>query len=236
MGQRGDILMFTTRNAARPFVGRYALNVDQTNPTLQSDVAEVAWFLRGTTLHRRVLLVAPGVAQNASFASLPKGTFFANNDISARLVNGKLVPNSLGDLTKRENRFAHPATTFPFDARRLGISGASHVGRMLVADLDGELDQWHHAFGAGPNVPQIDMWDMSGGSLERFRTPARPVSGAKDGTRLADDVVLTNVIGFDVKVWEPAANGGVGGYVDLGYGGTQFDPTCSAAGTHGPEI
>ena len=32
----------------------------------------------------------------------------------------KLVPNSLGDLTKRENRFAHPAITFPFDARALG--------------------------------------------------------------------------------------------------------------------
>ena len=29
---------------------------------------------------------------------------------------------------------------------------------------------------------------------------------------------LTNVIGFDVKVWEPAANGSAGGYVDLGYG------------------
>ena len=34
--------------------------------------------------------------------------------------------------------------------------------------------------------------------------------------RVADDVILTNVIGFDVKVWEPAANGGAGGYVDLG--------------------
>ena len=91
VGERGDILMFTTRNAARPFLGRYALSIDPTNPTLQSDVAEVAWFLRGKTLHRRVLLVAPGVAQNPSFASLPKNTFFANNDISVRLVQW---PNS----------------------------------------------------------------------------------------------------------------------------------------------
>ena len=29
------------------------------NGTIQSDVAEVAWFVRGRTLHRRVLLVAP---------------------------------------------------------------------------------------------------------------------------------------------------------------------------------
>ncbi len=34
--------------------------------------------------------------------------------------------------------------------------------------------------------------------------------------RVSDDVVLTNVIGFDIKVWEPAANNGAGGYVDLG--------------------
>ena len=37
---------------------------------------------------------------------------------------------------------------------------------------------------------------------------------------MADDVILTNVLSFDVKVWEPAANGGQGGYVDLGYGGS----------------
>lgn len=125
VGERGDILMFTTRNADRPFVGRYALSADPTNPTMQSDVAEVAWFLRGKTLHRRVLLVAPGVAQNPQFSQLASSTFFAYNDISVRLVNGQVVPNTLGDLTKRENRFAHPASQspgFPFDARVVGGS------------------------------------------------------------------------------------------------------------------
>jgi hypothetical protein len=53
---------------------------------------------------------------------------------------------------------------------------------------------------------------------------------AQDGTRLADDVVLTNVIGFDVKVWEPAPNGpnnNAPGYVDLGYAGS--GPTSFAS-------
>ena len=61
--------MFTTRNAARPFLGRIApnLSTDANNPVLQSDVAEVAWFLRGTTLHRRVLVVAPGVDSKSRF-------------------------------------------------------------------------------------------------------------------------------------------------------------------------
>ena len=113
-GERGDILMFTTRNATRPFLGRYQLATDPTNPTLQSDVAEVAWFLRGKTLHRRVLLVAPGVAQNPGFSfsgsgSLTQSTYYLYNDISAHLVGGQLTggqlanaqlaPNSLADLT-----------------------------------------------------------------------------------------------------------------------------------------
>ncbi len=56
VGNFADILMFTTRSTGRPFVGRCA-NVG--SGTIQSDVAEVAWFVRGRTLHRRVLLVAP---------------------------------------------------------------------------------------------------------------------------------------------------------------------------------
>ena len=55
VGETGDILMFTTRNAARPFTGLC------NSSTIQSDVAEVAWFMRGRTLYRRVLLVAPSV-------------------------------------------------------------------------------------------------------------------------------------------------------------------------------
>ena len=74
VGQRGDILMFTTRSLTRPFIGRCNLppvpgNPANQNKTVQSDVAEVAWFLRGRTLHRRVLLVLPGLT-----GSTPIGT------------------------------------------------------------------------------------------------------------------------------------------------------------------
>ena len=226
---RSDILMFTTRNATRPFLGRYALSADPTNPTLQSDVAEVAWFLRGKNLHRRVLLVAPGVAQNPSFASLPKNTFFGSNDISARLVNGQIVPNSLGDLTKRENRFAHPVDQFPFDARRWGLLG---LPTLYECSSPTWMGTWVNGttppVNSGPNFAKIDLWDsnniaqaffgMSGGTA----TPDQYL--AQDGVRLADDVIMTNVIGFTVKVWEPAANNGTGGYVDLGYGRAAYNP------------
>ncbi len=245
VGERGDILMFTTRNAARPFLGRYSLSVDSSNPTLQSDVAEVAWFLRGTTLHRRVLLVAPGVAQNQSFASLQKSStrsYYATNDISVRMVNGLLVPNTLGDLTKRENRFAHvsyapyyqsPINAFPFDARSWGLLGLPTLAECSSPSwISGWVNGTTPAPSLSSSLPKmsqgIDYWDNSSianafglsgtASIDQYLNQTK-----QDGVRLADDVILTNVIGFDVKVWEPAWNNGSGGYVDLGYNGVQYN-------------
>ena len=46
------------------------------------------------------------------------------------------------------------------------------------------------------------------------------LTSGTNGTRVADDVILTNVIGFDVKAWDPTAGyvaWGTGAYVDLGY-------------------
>ena len=105
--------MFTTRSTGRPFVGNRRGN------TIQSDVAEVAWFIRGRTLHRRVLAGAP-----AEF--LAAGTppaIYTNYDISARLnCSGTImVPNTLGDLTRRENRYAHQhVPNFPVRRWRYG--------------------------------------------------------------------------------------------------------------------
>jgi prepilin-type N-terminal cleavage/methylation domain-containing protein len=244
VGETGDILMFTTRSAARPFVGRYLLS--QNNGILQSDVAEVCWFLRGTTLHRRVLLVAPGVAQNQNFGQQPPSTFFQYNDISARLVNHKLVPNSLVDLTKRENRFAHPTAAFPFDARAWGILGLPTLAECSSPTW---MSNWINGTTPPPPSPApklpstMDYWDkqniatsfgLSSGTLSPDQYLNR---AAQDGTRLADDVVLTNVIGFDVKVWEPAPNGpnnNAPGYVDLGYFGGNPIPFASYTFPPGP--
>ena len=219
VGERCDFLMFTARNATRPFQGRYRLSADPNNLTLQSDVAEVAWFLRGKTLHRRVLLVVPGVAQNAGFASQQPSSYYAQNDISARLVGGKLVPNSLADLTKRENRFAHPVSTFPFDVRGWELLGLPTLAECSSPTwMAGWVNGTTPPVNAGPSISQMDYWSNSD-IATKFNLPSGTTSPdqylAQDGTRVADDVVLTNVIGFDVKVWEPALNT----YVDLGYGG-----------------
>lgn len=163
-----DALIFTTRSLSGPFEGRYQ------NSQIESNTAEVAWFCRPSanqpfpnvvqlqTLYRRQLLVVGYVGASPFFSSgsptnnqvsstLP--TAYDTFDISLRLdprVNA-LVPNTLADLTQRENRFLHGTsrtTAFPNSFTSLTFDGGSREG---------------------------------------------------------EDIVLTNVIAFDVRVFDPAA-------------------------------
>lgn len=196
-GDTDDYLAFTTRSKAEPFVGKLGAG------TVESQSAEVVYFMaqsgneavmdptqspptRLYTLYRRVLLVSPssiGVAMT--------------DDISQRTQVGNQVPNTMGDLTKPENRF-------------------NHVG-----------------VGSPPAFPF------------RMSLPFVPLSVA----RLGDDIFMTNVLAFDVQVYDPGApvfiSGGVaveprdsgyaallsgapatfGAYADLGYAPVGYTPS-----------
>ena len=201
VGDNDDILMLTVHSKGQPFVGRYR------GGTIESHLAEICWFVRGRTLYRRVLLIVPGIDISGASA----GGFYQNNDISVRVEldpasGGQwLVANSLSDLTRRECRFAHDVRTFPFDARGWGQLGLPTLR---------ECSSPNWAAGAMPPIwkyeDQIDFWnnphpwnnvDPDTGTLEDYMGP-----------RLAEDVILTDVIGFDVKVWDPLAKM----YVDMG--------------------
>jgi hypothetical protein len=197
-GYTRDALLFTTRSKDRPFVGRF------NGTTVESNVAEVAWFLQpmintqGTlvtianpnllnnpsappiqlyALYRRMLLVAPGVTMPSSANSANNwANYFDSYDVSAHLdfsnPNGRanLIPNSLQDLTYRENRFAHDYTAAP-------PSGAFPV---VFPNL---------VLGANTTPTNIS-------SLTPF---------PQSDPRYGEDVVLTNVVSFDIKVWDPQA-------------------------------
>ncbi len=124
VGDFDDILLLTTRSTGRPFTGNFTLPGSNTQ-AVQSDVAEVAWFIRGRTLYRRQLLVSPGLPfpTSSQLARLMALNYYANNDISVRVQNGLIVSNTLSDLTRRECRYAHPTDEFPFDVRRWGQLG-----------------------------------------------------------------------------------------------------------------
>jgi type II secretory pathway component PulJ len=187
-----DILMFTTRAPAGSFSGRYA----DSGRTIESPYAEVAWFCResanqqvvGTTLynlHRRQLLVLgyvglPEFSSNSIAGALPNIDY----DLSLRLEGGRLYPNTLGDLTKRENRFMH-AAAFPHALR---IDGNARMGD---ASATGTFDNTDRAW---------------------------------------EDVILTNVISFDVRVFDPQARAQAAGSVTLYPGDPGYTSGSGAAG------
>lgn len=172
-----DVLLFTTRSSAGPFEGNF------NGAQIESPIAEVAWFcqpsavqpvegVRLQTLYRRQLLVVGYVGappffvagsntNNQVIGTLP--AMYGTYDLSLRsdpTVAGALVPNTLGDLSRRENRFFH----------------------------------WPTATTAFPST-------VSGTTFLTF-----------DGTaREGEDVVLTNVLAFDVRVFDPDARPKVNG-------------------------
>ncbi len=261
VGDVDDVLMFTVTNSTTPFIGRWgqrdANGVIQTHP-ITSNSAEIIWFVRGHTLHRRVLLIMPGFETNpyyavdvasgntasqlgtGSSASWYTNGFFNHTDISVRLdtspVSGVglcVTANSLNDLSKRENRFAHglglpvqppspltadptkttppQGTDFPFDARRWGPLGMPTI-RECSANGTTSVAPWipGNMVPGSPSSPAtVDLWtnpfpwtDTRGNAL------ADAATGDMLnllGSRVGEDVILDNCIGFDVKAWDPGA-------------------------------
>ncbi len=227
IGDCDDALLFTTSTLDRPYVGLFS-----GTSSIESRTAEVAWFCRPSSvttagmtlydLYRRQLLVLDYVGAGAfasrsnrlavaSFGVLPAATFsvLQSYDLSLRVEGTEFLPNTLGDLTKRENRFAHnPAGT------------------------------------------------VSSGSFPYAGTAGNLSSGAAvlSGSRQGEEIVLRNVLAFDVRVFDPAAAiravsgnsvglvpgdpgyagattpspAGLGCYVDLGSGAASTTLTGSA--------
>lgn len=115
-----DILMFTAKAPLNQmFRGRFG------NEMIEAEYAEIIWYLRGTTLYRRVLLIVPDAilqdkmqemvtafGKNSSTGhplNIKSGYgFFRFYDVSVHLnANGLVVANTLGDLSNRANRYGY---------------------------------------------------------------------------------------------------------------------------------
>jgi hypothetical protein len=155
--------------------------------------------------------------------------FWQSNDVSARIAqrgsNFFLVANSLGDLSRRESRFAHYPGAFPFP---------------------------------------LDMTPDSDGLVS---TPATKCPFILKGSRLGEDIMLSHVTGFDLRVYDPdaivrtftsstssttpnqstvltpgdpgyfitgAQNEGTGTFVDLGYQRFNFPSMWTATSFYNP--
>lgn len=212
-----DVLMFTARSYGEPFIGTWQ------GASVQSQVAEIAWFVRGDKLYRRQLLVLP----NREPIVPPPANYYLGSCVSVRSEGGptdpragwfdrqrQVTPNTLGDLTKRENRFAHQPMQFPHDATFWG-----QLGLPTMQETAHPAWRWPVYPGGGPNLPvHVTGWtDVAGGipyveQRDHWNAPLAglPLAGEvlpnyAGDRRVMEDVILTGVIGFDVKVWDPVA-------------------------------
>lgn len=226
VGDVDDIIMFTTRSHGEPFTGLWQ------GAPVQSQVAEVAWFMRGNKLYRRQLLVLPRVGSTTTI-----GGYYNTSDVSVRREGGQrdyrtawadrtaqLTANTLGDLTKRENRFAHQPLQFPHDVRfwgQLGLPLIQETASSQYPLLSGgsspdafiPIPNWTSTSTGFPYYSQRDFWTNPMAPMDaRVVQPGDAAGRLPDAlaslyanARLTEDLILTNVIGFDVKVWDPDA-------------------------------
>jgi len=192
VGDTDDVLMFTTQSFSEPFSGKVA------DREIDSHYAEVAWFCLPTpgtsnpvtyTLYRKQLLVV-GYVNTEPFLSQQQRvpyngwkTYFDSYDVSCRrefvpsLDGYYLIVNSLQDLAKRENRMLH-------DTKDVSIAGGK-INRQAL-----------RAPSAAGDVPAYPYYSRVGRSI------SESVFDASESTRGGEDVMITNVLAFDVRAIE----------------------------------
>ncbi|MFN0018223.1 MAG: type II secretion system protein J [Pirellulaceae bacterium] len=209
LGDCDDILVMTIRSQGEPFVGRWWNSVTGAYQIVQSNLAEVIWFTTFKDVNangswqmneprylvRRQLLIRPDLAISYpnSGNPLPQGqSIFHHNDISCRvLVNNSgnfagYAANSLSDLSQRENRCVHQ------NLSNLNFNGLD------VANIMGQ--------GHMPNTMQLNVGLTDVPSIPLYQ-PGSCSLYSLDGILqfIGEDKVLSNVVAFDVRVYDPYA-------------------------------
>ena len=232
LGDYDGILALTVRSNNEPFKGRrlaLRTNGDRTNPndwfveTIESNLAEIIWYVVENpvadrpgdislgepgmrTLYRRVLLIAPwvelpplsiygfgtteeNILAHYRFNDISSQVFFVNaaGNLVPRVLpeTDIIVPNTLADLVKRENRFAHTLSS----STPLTFSWPYIMDQRVIRQLPYNADA---TFRAGMTSP-----------LRPFGFPFEPEGAEPE--RAGDDVMLSNVLAWDLRVYDPGA-------------------------------
>lgn len=168
--------------------------------------------------------------QNCDFSLRPEGgtldpqLFPLNLKTNQRLLDPIAAKNSLGDLTRRERRSLHQPYFWPYQMMYVAPQFGSNVNLHYLYHPGSEYDigwnvptsalslptlaeQTHSAFPA----PQPEKISGTGRYvLKSTFTPTPPVGysiqkNLATGNRVGDDIILGNVVSFDVKAWDPGA-------------------------------
>lgn len=232
VGDVDDIIMFTSKAKDSAYPYRGLINGDPST----SQYAEIAWFVRGKTLYRRVQLID----EDASFNTPAGHTFYQANDRSVRWnSSNNAYANGLSDLADRRNRFGRTSNNlpFPYPLYRYNTNSTYNTEDWYYLRLptleEMVTSNWRTTLNSNSNYhlppcsslftlsnpvttngPFWDLWDNPYkamiGNVSTDWTGVDQLSGSLSNfvntprsTRAGEDIVLTNVISFDVKVWNP---------------------------------
>ncbi len=151
--------------------------------------------------------------------------FYSDFDFSARhdaATNHVKFNSTLEQLSDPRNRFGHLHAADYFattNYRRDGLprefvgtgTAALFMGRYTqeeTSSINFKYPQQNPAAASHPIVRTYAAVDLT-----NFETSGR-LNTVYNGTRIGEDILMTNVLAFDVEVWDDA----IGQYVDLGHG------------------
>ena len=228
-GDTDDVLCTTARNSIEQFVGRYT-TVATGTVRIVSPEAEIVWWSQFTDLNdngafdpdelmsrslmRRTLLVRPDLNNAASgyWITLPQA--FAPAMTSYNV-------NNQADLQLLAQHMRQLYNEFDVSVRIVRqLSGTSLTLRIVansLADLTRRENRWlrhpmvylvggNYSLAPPPSLPYaLDQFPNSMTRLELI-----PLNGLRRG----EDVILSNVLGFDIRAYDPTVlvwgNGGLG--------------------------
>ena len=189
-GDHDDVLLLTTRSLDTPFIGRAPGTSSAIDDTFESTLAEVGWFARPTpgtsnpvtyTLYRKQLLVMGYVGTDPFTTARGNTLPWSTNGGS---WSGYF--NSPCDVSARLELTASGTTLFP----------------NTLADLTRrECRFLHNPLGLTGTAAFPSVF-----AAGNHQSPTAADGLIFDTTqRQGEDVVLTNVLAFDVRVFDPAA-------------------------------
>lgn len=217
------------------------------NQAGSSTTAEVSYFLRNGTLYRRVMLVRqpnvtvtpannPTPTDNASpaagalsLAAYTGGAISLWRDFDYSVFYGVAGTTFHGFDDLQNNNVAStllsPATRWGFDATSAAGSG---LGRPREYDSSNNyIGRFTHRETSDANFgyPATIPGGLGGNPMAASTTltlsngvvTSTAVASFPSGSRVGEDVLMSNVIAFDIKVWDPAASLGPDGQPGIGF-------------------
>ena len=205
-GDTDDILMFTTQSLGKPFVGKFS------NSIIESQYAEVMWF-----------------CQEASRQPVAGTTLY---NLHRRQL---LVMDYVGDGTGNDFWGTHsnsittalPAAYGTYDLSMRREPSLNRTFPNGLTDLTKRENRFLHSLNFDGAVSNNRF------PYDNVLTNISTASFDAASGRLGEDIVLSNVLAFDVRVFDPSAevlNNATAGVAvvpgDPGYGaGVSFSPT-----------